>query len=191
MNAKQIGNKEKGIQIAKEYYIPCYNITKNEIYFTEFFTEKTISLTIQGNTRASNLDIMSMEMNYKAIEDQEKSIDEQIKECLAKFQDNWKKMKVLSRFNDKASLPERIKDYFKRPFYSKFFLGEKRDLFSFNNCVPLPNVLGRYDTIHITVIFHIESIFDLIQNSQLKDPRLDNIENILIPIEKNIPFQYM
>lgn len=189
MNSKHKKIKEKSIHLTKKYYIPCYNITKNEIYFTEFFTEKTICPTLSEPTPHSDTDLI--EINYKTIEDQEKSRDEQIKECLEKFQDNWKTMKVLSRFNDKASLSQRIKDYFKRPFYSKFFLSEKRDLFSFNNSVPLPTVIGRYDTIHITIIFHIESIFDITPNSQFKESRLENIENILQPIEKNIPFQYM
>ena len=38
-----IKNKEKiPKEIKKYYFIPCYNVIKNEIYFFEFFTEKII-----------------------------------------------------------------------------------------------------------------------------------------------------
>ena len=34
---------EKNMQNNSKYFIPCYDIINNEIYFSEFFTEEIIS----------------------------------------------------------------------------------------------------------------------------------------------------
>ena len=42
--SSNIKNKQKKISQEKDlYYIPCYDIINNEIFFSEFFTEKIIT----------------------------------------------------------------------------------------------------------------------------------------------------
>ena len=44
MQLSSFKNKKNALKDTK-YFIPCYDIIKNEIYFSEFFTEEIISKT--------------------------------------------------------------------------------------------------------------------------------------------------
>ena len=42
-------------------------------------------------------------------------------ENMEKYNSNWEKMKLITKFNSIITLPGEYINYFKRPFYSRFF----------------------------------------------------------------------
>ena len=58
-----------------------------------------------------------------------------------KFSQNWEKMKIITKFNAISSLGGEYKNYFRRPYYSRFFLSENLKLYSFNSTSNIPSVL--------------------------------------------------
>ena len=71
---------------------------------------------------------------------------------LTKFHQNWEKMKILTKFNAISSLGGEYKNYFRRPYYSRFFLSENLKLYSFNSTTNIPQVLKTY-TMRIEILF--------------------------------------
>ena len=82
------------------------------------------------------------------------SIDEneKLEKHLTKFHQNWEKMKILTKFNAISSLGGEYKNYFRRPYYSRFFLSENLKLYSFNSTTNIPQVLKTY-TMRIEIRF--------------------------------------
>ena len=78
-------------------------------------------------------------------------------ENMEKYNSNWEKMKLITKFNSIITLPGEYINYFKRPFYSRFLLSEKLKLYSFNFCSSIPHVLTTYP-MNIRILFDPETI---------------------------------
>ena len=147
-------------------YIPCYDVINKEIYFFDFFTEEIVDLksiditskeiySILINQENNILEYTSKgEINMKKILARLLSTDEneKLEKHLIKFHQNWEKMKILTKFNSISSLGGEYKNYFRRPYYSRFFLGENLKLYSFNSTTNIPQVLKTY-TMRIEISF--------------------------------------
>ena len=147
-------------------YIPCYDVINKEIYFFDFFTEeivdlKSIDLTSKEvypyliNQENNFIEYTPKgEINMKKILPKLLSLDEKerLEKHLTKFHQNWEKMKILTKFNAISSLGGEYKNYFRRPFYSRFFLSENLKLYSFNSTTNIPQVLKTY-TMRIEIYF--------------------------------------
>ena len=69
-------------------------------------------------------------------------------------------MKVLSGFNNNNYLSKNFEEYFKRPFYSRFLIAQNLQLYSFNSCTPLPNVIANYLYVPVIIEYHLDSLID-------------------------------
>jgi len=147
-------------------YIPCYDVVNKEIYFFDFFTEEIVDLksidvtskevySILMNQENNFIEYTSKgEINMKKILSKLLSADEneKLEKHLTKFNQNWEKMKILTKFNAISSLGGEYKNYFRRPYYSRFFLSENLKLYSFNSTTNIPQVLKTY-TMRIEISF--------------------------------------
>ena len=171
MSYSDYGEDRKRHQKEKEdknliLYIPCYDVVNKEIYFFDFFTEEIVDLksiditskevySILINQENNILEYTSKgEINMKKILAKLLSADEneKLEKHLTKFHQNWEKMKILTKFNAISSLGGEYKNYFRRPYYSRFFLGENLKLYSFNSTTNIPQVLKTY-TMRIEISF--------------------------------------
>ena len=156
----QIKDKEEKNLIL---YIPCYDVINKEIYFFDFFTEEIVDLNSIDPSEVLpnpiNQDNNFIEYNPK-IDNMKKILpivlsadeNEKLEKHLLKFHQNWEKMKILTKFNAISSLGGEYKNYFRRPYYSRFFLSEKLKLYSFNSTTNIPQVLKTY-TMRIEISF--------------------------------------
>ena len=159
---KEKEEKEKNVNL----FIPCYDVLNKEIYFFNFFNEeiidmKTIDLsskeviTILMNQDTNYYDFINKdEINYKKLLSKLLSLEEneKLEKHLLKFKQNWEKMKILTKFDAISSLGGEYKNYFRRPYYSRFVLSENLKLYSFNSTTNIPQVLKTY-TMSINVAF--------------------------------------
>ena len=156
----QIKDKEEKNLIL---YIPCYDVINKEIYFFDFFTEEIVDLNSIDPSEVLpnpiNQDNNFIEYNPK-IDNMKKILpivlsadeNEKLEKHLLKFHQNWEKMKILTKFNAISSLGGEYKNYFRRPYYSRFFLSENLKLYSFNSTTNIPQVLKTY-TMRIEISF--------------------------------------
>ena len=164
------------------YFIPCYDIINNEIYFSEFFTEEIISkpnnlkqkqkdffieqLKTKLEPNKTNTNNNNNNMTNKKDKKKEKEIKQlkffikNEKKCLDLFKFTWKKIQILSGFNTEHFISKTFEEYFKRPFFSRFLISENLQLYSYNSCNPLPNVIASYLTISVNFDFHLDSLFN-------------------------------
>ena len=166
-----LDDKKKHIQKEKEeknfnIYFPCYDILNKEIYFFNFFNEEIINMksidifskevvTILMNQDNNHLDFINQtEINFKALLSKLLSLEEneKLEKHLTRFEQNWEKMKILTKFDAISSLGGEYKNYFRRPYYSRFLLGENLKLYSFNSTTNIPKILKTY-TMSIKVEF--------------------------------------
>ena len=146
-------------------YIPCYDVINKEIYFFDFFTEEIVDLkTIDLSSKEVAPYLINQENiieytpkgenNMKKILPRLLLIDEneKLEKHLTKFHQNWEKMKILAKFNAISSLGGEYKNYFRRPYYSRFFLSENLKLYNFNSTTNIPQVLKTY-TMRIEIRF--------------------------------------
>ena len=159
---QQKEKEEKNITL----YIPCYDVINKEIYFFDFFTEEIVDLkSIDLSSREVYPILINQEnniieytakgeINMKKILPKLLSVDEneKLEKHLTKFHQNWEKMKILTKFNAISSLGGEYKNYFRRPYYSRFFLSENLKLYSFNSTTNIPQVLKTY-TMRIEISF--------------------------------------
>jgi hypothetical protein len=139
-----------------KYYIPCYNIIEDEIYFNEFFTGEIIKTN-------------------KLLSYQEKEYENRLN-ILRKY---WNKIENISCFNQKdCYISERAKKYFSRTINSKFLFNETKGLFNNNSSIPCI-FLYNYKTIQIEITVH-NSIFNIINNEDNEN----EYNNIIIDNEK-------
>ena len=163
--------KRKHMQKEKEeknfnLFIPCYDVLNKEIYFFNFFNEdivdmKSIDLsskeviTVLMNQDPNFYDFINKdEINFKKLLPKLLSLEEneKLEKHLTKFKQNWEKMKILTKFNAISTLGGEYKNYFRRPYYSRFVLSENLKLYSFNSTTNIPQVLKTY-TMSINVAF--------------------------------------
>ena len=164
-------DRQKHIQKEKEeknfnLYVPCYDVLNKEIYFFNFFNEEIVDMksidisskevyTVLMNQDPSTFDfIHNEEINFKKLLPKLLSVEEneKLEKHLLKFKQNWEKMKILTKFNAISSLGGEYKNYFRRPYYSRFVLSENLKLYSFNSTTNIPQVLKTY-TMSIKVEF--------------------------------------
>ena len=67
-----------------------------------------------------------------------------------------------------------IEEYFKRPLYSRFFMPQNLQLYSYNSCVPLPNVIASYLTIPVTIQFHLDSLLGRTFDKDFLNGKIEN-----------------
>ena len=223
-----INNKQKNFKEDKFlYFIPCYDIINNEIFFSEFFTEKIISKTkidnkisIKDRDKTSestqskyqyssgskspkkrnkknqkkkknknnyfNIKDNLTEPKYKKIKNEfpkfksdnksvgslkgRKKIDlkeinnEKEKTLIEKFILNWKKMKIISGFNENNYLSENYIKYFSRPLYNRFFHSENLNLYSYNSTLPLSSTMSNKLYINLYIHYDLDSFFTFPKN---------------------------
>ena len=123
-----------------KYYIVCYSVLEDEIYFNEFFTGEIIK-------------------NDKRLSYQRKKYQKR----LYVLRNYWGKIEKISGFNKDSYISERAKNYFKRTLNSKFLFNETKGLFTNNNCYALPNIFQLYGGVQIEVKVHF-SVFDIENN---------------------------
>ena len=147
-------------------YIPCYDVINKEIYFFDFFTEEIVDLkSIDLSSKEVSQNLENQENNFieytaKGEINMKKLLprllsteeNEKLEKHLTKFHQNWEKMKILTKFNAISSLGGEYKNYFRRPYYSRFFLSENLKLYSFNSTTNIPQVLKTY-TMRIEISF--------------------------------------
>ena len=203
----EIFKKQKKEIETTKYFIPCYDVINNEIYFSEFFTEEIISkLNEIGNNkegRKYSKYIKSLHLKEENINKKRKEIgtvkltDEEKKILLQKRQEKlllkelslrFKKMLLISGFNENNYLSLNFYNYFTRPLYSHFFLPQNIKLYSFSNTAQIPNSILTYSFVDIFIDFHLDSLLDINLDKYLielnendEEYEYDNYEN-----EKNI-----
>ena len=120
-----------------KYYLACYDVLEDEIYFNEFFTGEIIK-------------------NNKRLSYQRKKYQKR----LYVLRSYWGKIEKISGFNKDSYISTRAKNYFKRTINSKFLFNETKGLFTNNNCYALPNIFQLYGGVQIEVKVHF-SVFDI------------------------------
>jgi len=69
-------------------------------------------------------------------------------------------MQILSEFNKKNFISKTFFNYFSRPLYSRFFMSQNTQLYSYNSTLPLPNVIANYSTVNVFIDFHLDTLVD-------------------------------
>ena len=193
----QLKNEKNALNSSK-YFIPCYDIIKNEIYFTEFFTEKIISKP-KKESDDENLSIKQIEENTSRkkviisskLTEQEEKISEQKKRqeelYFMEFTLRFKKMQIISGFNTNHYISEEYKNYFSRPIFSHFFQPQNLDLYSSNDKRILNNSSSSYSFIDVSIQFHLDSLLNLNlenyfkeinQKNTQQEKEVNNIDNL-------------
>ena len=236
-------SKEKAPKEVKYYYfIPCYDVINNEIYFFDFYTEKIVSklkkerdkedtlefnetLTINNlflisKTFKKNKDKLRKRLKtrgdlssvkdtrkinkenyfkkydkdnktyYKGINDIKENFvkNEETKRklflnrkkeilLLEQFSINWKKMKVISGFNENNYMSSRYHEYFSRPLFSKFFIGQNIQLYSFNSTLPLSKAMFNKPYINVYIYYDIENFLNKSNKKVCESNILLNLKN--------------
>ena len=105
-------------------------------------------------------------------------------ENMEKYNSNWEKMKLITKFNSIITLPGEYINYFKRPFYSRFLLSEKLKLYSFNFCSSIPHVLTTYP-MNIRILFDPETI-EFLRDREQKKTSEEKPKPFIFPYETTI-----
>ena len=120
-----------------KFYLACFDVLKDEIYFQDYFTDDIIHKNCLLNRH---------HIKYR------NRIN-----ILHKY---WQKIEELTGFNKISYISEKAKSYFKRPISSNFIYPETKGLFNNNNCYPLPCVMQNYGEFEITIKVHL-NCFDM------------------------------
>ena len=187
----------------KKYFIPCYDVINNEIYFSEFFTEEIISKSKEiinnkegrknsnymraMHLKEENINKKRKEIGTVKLTDEEKKIliqKRQEKILLSQLSLRFKKMLIISGFNENNYLSINYYNYFSRPLYSHFFLPQNLQLYSFNKTSPISNSILAYSYADIYIDFHLDSLVDINLDKYLseinendEEYEYDNYEN--------------
>jgi len=244
------------------YFIPCYDIINNEIYFSEYFTEKIIrkkkiiikkkieqpefnqcttqvfkvgrilkkakdklrgkrsktrtnnskdskKINLEDNNRKylsskdnknyindnKNIKEIAINDNIKKKEQKRKKFLKKEKLLLEEFSLNFKKMKIISGFNENNYLSSRYYEYFSRPFFSKFLIGQNLQLYSFNSTLPLSKAMSNKPYINIYIYYDIDNFLNYKTKKRGSELNmLNNIKNeiqILCETPKKISLFYI
>ena len=221
------------------YFIPCYDIINNEIYFFDFFTEKSVvkpknltknqkkEIELKFSQSPTMYNLLEVGKSLKKVKDQlkgkrsktkgiysaskenkklnkdnkinkddlnEESISNKTKKkkdkfdkkflkkteqlLLEKFTINWKKMKIISGFNENNYISHRYHEYFSRPLYSRFLLGQNLQFYSFNSTLPLSRVISNKPYINVYIYYDIDNFLNRkINQKKYELNMLNNIKN--------------
>ena len=119
------------------FYLACYSIPNDEIYFVDFFTNAVIS---------SDVRLSKQEERYQ--------------KRLEVLRVYWKKIESITGLGKESYLSPEARRYLKRPINSRFIFPETRTLYSSNTPSPIPSVLQSYGNIRVSVKVHL-SVFDV------------------------------
>ena len=171
--------KKKKEELFTKYFIPYFDVINKEIYFGEFFTEEII----EKPKETYNKDFEKNNIHYSPIRSKEELIskkhkefgtikltDEEKKILLEKRQEKllidelslrFKKMLVISGFNENNYLSPNYYNYFTRPLYSRFFRPQNLQLYTLNRTSPITNSILSYSFADILIDFHIDSLLGI------------------------------
>ena len=186
----QLSFFENEINVSKntKYFIPCYDIINNEIYFSEFFTEEIITNTenflddknLLLKQKEENINRRRKEVGTIKLTEEEKKIlfqKNQEKLFLYEFSLRFKKMQIISGFNMNHYISKDYIDYFSRPLFSHFFHHENGDLYSSNNIKPINNSDIINSFIDISIEFHLDSLLGLNLDKYFRNQKEKNNES--------------
>ena len=178
----------KNLSNNSKYFIPCYDIINNEIYFTEFFTEEIISNieeTAEDNNffakqKDENINKRTKEISTIKLSEDDKKIllqKKQDKLFLNEFSLRYKKMQIISGFNKRNYLSQNYINYFSRPLFSHFLHPNNIDLYSLNNKDEINNISSSYTYIDISIEFHLDSLLGINLDKYYKELNKNNNES--------------
>ena len=184
---KLFKNKKNAPKDSK-FFIPCYDIINNEIYFSEFFTEEIVTNTedsLDDNNflvkqRDENISKKRKEVGtIKLTEEEKKTLiqKKQDKLFLNEFSLRFKKMQIISGFNVNHYVSKIYKDYFSRPLFSHFLHPQNIDLYSSNNTKLINNGISSYSFIDVSIEFHMDSLLGLNLDKYFQDLNEKNNES--------------
>ena len=185
--------KKKEIKNTK-FFIPCFDVINKEIYFTEFFTEEIINkpkepIKNEEKRKITNyfgsihykeaLNKHKKEQGPAKLTDEEKKIliQKRLEKLLInEFSLRFKKMQIISGFNENNYLSLSYYNYFSRPLFSHFFHSQNLSLYSFNSTAPIPNSILTYSFVNIYIDFHLDSLLGIELDKYLPEINDNNEE---------------
>ena len=244
-------NKQQNfIEEKFSYYIPCYDVMSNEIFFSEFFTEKIITkpknlknsknresikyiikkkstesmyskflkrtktklqkkktknnskeITTESSEKSprkipaknNKNEISTNKSDYNLSENYIKKIKKKKrnnlinkeKELLEEFRLNWKKMKLISGFNENSYLSDNYIQYFSRPLFNKFFNSQNLNLYSFNSTLPLMKSMLNKLYINIHIYYDLDSLMPLSEKNDDNIYAINYIKNAFMNLSQS------
>ena len=193
---------EKNALKDTKYFIPCYDIIKNEIYFSEFFTEEIISKT-EKELDDENLLIKPKEEKRNRKKGSIKLTEQEKKNLIMKkldalnlneFSLRFKKMQIISGFNMNHYISQEYKNYFSRPLFSHFLQPQNLDLYSSNDKRIMNNFSSLYSYADVSIEFHLDSLLglnldnyfqEINENNNEQEGEGNNLDNISYDNEPN------
>ena len=180
--------KEKNVQNNSKYFIPCYDIINNEIYFSEFFTEEIISndedmlddKDFLLKQKEENISRRRKEVGTIKLSDEEKKIlvqKKQEKLFLNEFSLRFKKMQIISGFNINNYVSPNYINYFSRPLFSHFLYPQNIELYSLNSSGYINNSNLPYTFIDVSIEFHLDSLLGINLDNYYKELSEKNNES--------------
>ena len=171
-----------------KYFIPCYDIINNEIYFSDFFTEEIISNddsnpnnnNILIKQRYENICKRRKELGTIKLTEEEKKIviqNDQEKIFLYELSLRFKKMQIISGFNINNYISQEYINYFSRPLFSHFLHPQNVDLYSSNNAGTFNNFNLPYSYIDVSIEYHLDSLLGINLDTYFKDLNEKNNES--------------
>ena len=109
-----------------KFYLACFDVLNDEIYFQDYFTDDIIKKNYLLNR------------NFIKYQNRVNILHQY-----------WQKIEELTGFNKTSYLSQKAKNYFKRPISSNFIYPETKGLFNNYNCYPLPCVMQSYGEFEI------------------------------------------
>ena len=187
MNLSFIKKEKNEIKDTK-YFIPCYDIINNEIYFSEFFTDEIISSaddifdkdTFLSKQKEENVNRRRKEIGTIKLNEDEKKVLIQKKLdnlFLYEYSLRFKKMQIISRFNINNYLSPNYINYFSRPLFSRFFHSQNKDLFSSNDSGQIPSSISSYSFVDVSIDFHLDSLLDINLDKYFEELNENNNES--------------
>ena len=179
---------EKYASKNSKYFIPCYDIINNEIYFSEFFTEEIISNTEEIiedkdfliKQKEENISRRRKEVGTIKLSEAEKKVlvqKKQEKLFLNEFSLRFKKMQIISRFNMNNYISSNYKKFFSRPLFSHFLHPQNLDLYSLNSSGFNYNSSSSYTFIDVSIEFHLDSLLGINLDDYFKELNEKNEES--------------
>ena len=171
---------EKNMQNNSKYFIPCYDIINNEIYFSEFFTEEIISNNedifddkdFLIKQKEENISRRRKEVGTIKLSYEEKKIliqKKQEKLFLNELSLRFKKMQIISGFNINNYISPNYINYFSRPLFSHFLHPQNLDLYSLNSPGFINNSNLPYTFIDVSIEFHLDSLLGINLDNYYKE----------------------
>ena len=135
---------------SNKFYLACFDVLKDEIYFQDYFNDEIIHKNCLLNRHFIKY--------HNRVN------------TLHKY---WQQIEKLTGFNKTSYISDKAKNYFKRPIISNFIYPETKGLFNNYNCYPLPCVMQNYGEFEITIKVHL-NCFDIDIDENNSDTKINN-----------------